>query len=352
MNELYSISNDATELLAGTSNSIMQAYTEAADVTKATNVSKSVRNLQKFTKSIQRLIGNKDHLDPIINQSKGKITAIKDYKTIKESLQLITKQIPNNKTIADLNRIHQYLVATTPDYADGYKYRIKLITLEYESMAVLLIHGITMVITTNLDVDIKNGHGTIKVVNTKKVGGVLSRSISDAARALTKDHTNYLKELVKLETKDRAVTEGVAGTVNALESILGSLASIYGYGRKAISGVGSAVKTLVRTAFGIVPLIRTVVYYHFKGKVNTIQALEQQAAYIEMNVELLKNQKSGDPKKKAEIIKKQEAYAKAYRKKAEKIRVSLLEGEKQTANALAEDKSISEPTGDDDLILD
>jgi len=129
--------------------------------------------------------------------------------------------------------------------------------------------------------------------------------------------------------------------------------SLVGYG---VRFVGTATRAVKDSIFGIVPLIRSVMYLKYKKKADTILALEQQVQFIQQNINQLENRSNIDPKKKEHIIKKQQAHIDAYKKRAEKLRAELMETEKDASNAIKNDNpNMSKedtPNKDDDFVLE
>lgn len=110
----------------------------------------------------------------------------------------------------------------------------------------------------------------------------------------------------------------------------------------------NAVKAIKNSLFGIIPLIRSIMYLRYKRKADKITSLDQQVQFIQQNIEQLRNREGDmDPKKKEQIIKRQEAIIEAHKKKAEKLRAQLMEEEKEASNALKQDDPSMGKTNDE-----
>lgn len=153
---------------------------------------------------------------------------------------------------------------------------------------------------------------------------MISKVIKDMAKELSsKNHKEYLSFLLKSKdvngvstqvTESMTFTESaVSDTLAVIEAIWDGTVAIGKFGVKAVGAVKSSL-------FGIVPLIRSVVYLKYKKKADTILALDQQCKFIDLNIQQLENRTNLDPKKKEVIIKKQRAKIEEYQKKAEKLR--------------------------------
>jgi hypothetical protein len=226
--------------------------------------------------------------------------------------------------------------------------------MEYEAASYLLIEGVGFVITSYIAIKFDGAKTVITPANSINKG-IITKLIVDLAKEMSsKEHTDYINEFIDIKKSDKGdtpVTEAAAGdavyaTVQLIADIFKNSGTIYKKGKHAI-------QVFVKSIFGIVPLMRSIIYLHYKRKAKLINSLETQAQFIQLNIDMMKNRTNMDPTKKAEVIKRQEATIMAYLKKAEKLRAELVEAEKDTATSLAEDnKIVSKPSNDDDFILD
>lgn len=143
------------------------------------------------------------------------------------------------------------------------------------------------------------------------------------------------------------ITEGVTDILKLIDTGIDAA-------KKGSSLVSNLFRSIKSSLFGIIPLIRSILFLRYKKKADKINALETQVQFIKMNIEQLQNRQNDmDPKKKEEIIKRQQAIIDAYNKKAEKLRAELTEEEKDASVSIKEeDPSMSKDSGDDDFVLE
>ena len=348
----YTICNDYLELIAGTSNTITQAYKEAADNVDKNN-KMGLSYLKNFITSIENIANKEGVKDKRISETRGNLKKFTGYDNIKFAIEFIQKNLAGAPGLRDMVAIHDKLIEFQPKYSDAYDKNVRLAILEYESGVYLLTTGLSMLLANNMEV-IQNGVN-IKIQKTNEsTHGIIDKTIKDfSAQITSKDHGVYLDELIKA-TENAPTTaaigestfmeDTVADTVNIINGIIGSVRKLVGLGV-------NAVKSVKRSIFGIVPLIRSAMYLKYKKKADTINSLDEQCAFIHRNIEQLQNMKNIDPEKKAEIIKKQQATIEAYQKKAAKLRAQLMEAEKEAATAI-EKENPELKKADDDFVLE
>lgn len=352
MNEgLYNVTLDATAIIAGTSNTATRSYHEAAKVTTGDDTQRAVAYLKSFADSIDRAVKARGR-DKTLMATAGDIQKVKNYDTMVKALEQLKKFLGINAELQALQTIHDMLVKYQPVYVDGYKHGIPLVTFEYEAASSALIRGISVLIVTQVEPKL-DSIGKIRFSPVRKQsGGIFTKTAKDIAKQLKRpDHEKYLRELIDVAldpdlkvTPEEVVTEAVAFDT------IGALFNIIRYGWNSIKIAGNAGKFILKSVFGIIPLIRTMVYLHYKKKADTIANLELQAHYVELNIQQLENMKNMDEDKKKEIIRKQQAYVDAYRKKAEKLRAELTDSEREGTAALEADNGNIAPS--DDYVLD
>lgn len=349
------INHSFVEILAGTSSVTAPAYMEASKSMENSD-NKAMGTLKNFLVSIEKISNGAK--DARISASKGNLKQFKGYENIKTVTDFTSKNLSGIAILGDLKKIQDMLETNQPLYSEGYQKQDRLIMLEYESGVYLLVTGLAMVMANSMEV-VQNGE-QIKI--QKRQGdqlGLIGKTISDFSKEIsTKEHKQYLEEMLKshetkpvdtkVEAVDMTFTEGtVADVVNLIDSMFTNIGRIGSFTKRAIRAIKNSV-------FGIVPLIRTVLYLRYKKKADTVLALEQQAAFIEQNIEILKNRTNMDPEKKALIIKKQQATVEAYMKKAEKLRAELTETEKDAAEEIKKEPSPvpSNSKEDDEFVLE
>ena len=359
--ERNEICTDFYQIISGSSNITSRAYTEAAKAADASD--NAINYLKNFIASIENIASKGNAVDKRICDSKGNIRDFVGYDNIQKSLKFFTanKTPVGNAIVSDLRILNDMAEKYKTYYVSGYKDDNKLLMHEYECIVYLLVTGLSMALSFSFDVT--EASGTTKLVpKARAYFGVTGKKIHEMAETISKkNHVEYLEELDKASANantpvneyalnNNVYTEGVVGaivaTVNVVASVLKGMTSL---GRLGIN----TIKTLKKTVFGIVPLIRGVIYLSYKRKADTILSLEQNIVFLEQNIEILNN-KNMDPAKKEAIIKKQKAQIEAFRKRSEKLRAKLEEGEKDAAAAIqAENSKMGTPdNSDDDFVLE
>ena len=347
----YDICTNYLQIIAGTDNTMAASYMEAAsNVDKDTT--KGMAYLKNFITSIENIASKNGVKDKRISDSKGNIKSFKGYDNIKTALTFMQKNLGAIPMVNECSTILKKLEDNQYLYSKGYEKDVRLVVLEYESAVYILVTTLSMLMANNVDV-VSNGTEIKIVKKNANTHGIIEKTAKELSKALDNvDHKTYLEELIKAsETADREVGElkenGEFYEANVVTDTLAVLASA-GHNIKRIGAAGiSAFKKLKKSLFGIVPIIRSCIYLKYKKKADTISSLEQQCAFIQLNIEQLKNRTNMDPEKKEMIIKKQEATIEAYKKKAEKLRAELMETEKEAATEIAkEDPQMKETDGD------
>lgn len=358
--EGYTMCNNYLEIIAGTNNTLNRVYREAAENTES-NSMKGLGYLKNFITSIEN-IANKDACkDARISNSKGNIENFEGYENIKITMNFINKNLGGIEIMTHIKSLYDALHKYKELYMEGYEKKTRLVVLEYESCVYMVVTGLAMIMSTNMEV-VQNGT-QIKI--QKKNGstyGIIPKTIVDLDKQLKDSkHKQYLEEIIKskeiskqagaVKDNEENVNESttyfesvVSDTIEAIDSIFRNVGKIGHYTKRLVNGIKSSV-------FGIVPLIRSILYLRYKKKADTILYLDQTVQDIQNNIEQLQNIKNMDQAQKAEIIKKQKALCEQYRKKAEKLRAELTEGEKDAAIATKQENPQMKNT-DDDFVLE
>lgn len=351
---LNDICTDFLEIVAGTNNKITSVYREAAkNVDESTP--KAMGYLKNFITSIESIAAKENVKDTRISGTKGNITSFDGYDNIKTAMEFLEKNLGKIEIIKDLGTIYNTLKTCQPQYSEGYDKNVRLIVLEYESALYLLVTGLSMAMVDNIDV-VQNG---VQLKIQKKNGatnGPTTKTIHELAKQLSsKNHKEYLEEMLKgkeklgtntkIEESVSFMESTVADTIDLIDAMINNVSRIASVGRRLILTVKNSI-------FGIIPLIRSILYLRYKKKADTILALDQQVQFINMNIEQLQNLKNMDPAKKAEIIKKQKAVAEQYQKKAAKLRAQLTDGEREASEALKKEDPEIKKVDDGDFILE
>lgn len=349
----YTVSNDFFEIITGTTNKLHPVYIEAAKDMDTGNT-KALSYIKNFITSIERVANKSKVKDERISSTKGNINNLSVYDSIKTSMDFLRKNLGGNKTVKGLSDIFDALDTYKSQYIEGYEKNVRLVVLEYESAVDILITGLSLCIAEGIEI-VKTGN-TMKIKPVKKESnGIINKTIIDLAKELKdKNHKKYLEEIlkardsVKVDTNIKESTTfteaGIGDTLEMIEALFTSIGKIGSYSINII-------KALKRSLFGIVPLIRSCLYIHYKKKADTVLSLEQQAEFIKQNIEQLQNRTNMDPAEKEAIIKKQQATIEAYQKKAAKLRAQLIDTEREASNAInAENPNMK--NADDEFILE
>ena len=347
---MYTISNDYFELVSGTKLFTSPVYKEAVENAEK-GTSAGVSKLRKFLNSIDNLAKKPSVKDNRISSSKGNIKNFSGYEDIKHAIEFLNKNLSGVSEVKDCVKVFDALENWTSLYQEAYDKDVRIVVLEYENAVYMLCTSLSSIIATNIDV-VSNGTEIRIQKKSASTHGVIQKTMKDLATQLgNRDHKGYLEEMIKVhveDLKESVLTEGTVGDVAEVLHIIGS--GVSAAAKIGYTGV-EFFKKVKKSLFGIIPLIRSVIYLRYKKKADTIVALEEQMVFVSRNIEQLENMKNMDPTKKAIIIKKQKAYIEAYRKKSEKLRAELMETEKQATQELDKDnESIKEK--DDDLVLE
>ena len=365
--------NDYFAIVSGESSRFSQAYREATEsVEKSTP--KGLAQLKSFITAIEEISKKDGVKDSRISSSRGNITQFSGYDNIKTAMEFIKKNLGGIEIFKDVDVIYKTLVDNASLYSEGYSKNIRLIVLEYESAVYLVVTGLSMVMATNMDV-VQNG---TSISIQKKSGtsyGETGKCIKDLAKQMgSSHHKDYLEAMIKSkemnasgenpkkkeqdepkeEPKERNVNESygffmeatVADTVELLDTMVSSIGALGRFAKRTFIGLKNSI-------FGIVPLIRSILYLRYKKKADTVLALDQQCKFIQQNIEQLQNMKTMDPAKKEMVIKRQKATIEAYQKKAAKLRAQLCDGERDSTDEAKKDEpKISRQANDDDFVLE
>lgn len=361
----YDICTNYLEIIAGTNNRITRAYQEAAQQIDSDNM-KSMAYLKNFITSIESLASKTAARDKDISNSKGNIKNMASFDNIKTVMDFLKKNLGEVKSFKDVTSIYDSLEKYQPQYVDGYSKNVRLVMLEYESAVYMLLTGVVKAMTNDIDfvqtgtkVSIKrkssDTHGTINDITSKL-----------AAELRKPGHKEYLETLIKavdakpidtdVKTKEPEKTEEVKESVlyeSAVTDTMALIGAIFGNVGKVVRLGFTGIRAVKNSVFGIVPLIRSILYMKYKRKADRIAAIDQQVIYLQNNIEQLQNRKGDmDPKKKEEVVKKQQAALEAYKKRAEKLRAELMEEEKDAATAIKNEDPQMKNIGDGEFVLE
>lgn len=347
----YDVCTDFVEIISGTKSITSPVYMEASKSINSGD-EKSLKYLKNFIISIENIASDGKVKDERISTTKGNIRQFKGYKDIETTITFLKKNFSNLQSMKDLVAICDALENYQSLYTAGYEKNVRLIILEYECGLYLLVTGLASLMANGIDV-VQNG---VELKVKKKSGNtssMITKTIHEMAKQMSnKQHKDYLKGLldnkdnVKINTdiKESVILESlVSDTVDLLAFILHNGKNL------AFNGL-TFFNTIKRSLFGIIPLIRSVLYLKYKRKADIILALEEQAAFIKQNVEQLEKTKGNmNPNKKEIIIKRQKAVAEAYMKRAAKLRAELIETERDASEEIKkEDPKMKDTSSSDE----
>lgn len=382
----FKFNNDYFSIISGSSFKLNQAYMEAEEsIDKSTP--KGLSQLKAFISAIEEISNKEGVKDPRISASKGDIKKFKGHENIKTAMAFIKKNLSGIEILKDINLIYQSLLTNRDQYEEGYQKNINLIKLEYESAVYMIVTGLAMVMAVNMDV-VQDG---VSIKIQKKSGtsyGATGETIKNLAKQMgSNHHKDYLEAMIKAydmnksgntkveevkkvetpdkdkkeenkddnkeEKKEEVVKEsvyfyeagGAAGALLLFDTMLNNVQALGRFAKRTFIGIKNS-------AFGILPLIRSVMYLRYKKKADTVLALDQQCVFIQQNIEQLEQRTNMDPKKKEAIIQRQKAVIEQYQKKAAKLRAELLENERDSTTESKKDEPKISKQADDDFVLE
>lgn len=349
----YTISNDFLEIVSETSNRLHPAYMEASKNVDANN-DKAFGYIKNFITSIENIASKTKAKSSKISESKGNIKNFTSYEDIKTALGFLTKNLGKIPVVESLSNILKALESFQPQYTEGYEKQVRLVILEYESAVDLLVTGITMTMAEGIDV-VHNGTSIKIKKNNVGSSGIINKTIIDLAKQMNdKQHKQYLDEIIKSKSYvgvSTSVSESAVFTEGVVSETLDLINAVFSNAAKIGKLSMNMVKSIKKSFFGIIPLIRACMYIKYKRKADAVLNLEQQVEFITQNIEQLQNRTNIDPKEKEAIIKRQRATIEAFQKRAAKLRAELSDCERETAAAVkAENPGIKNT--DDDFVLE
>ena len=361
MAQHYDFCDDYMTIVAGTSNTIARAYIEASEHVED-NDDAGTKYLKKFVTSIEKLAKSSKVNDSRITSSKGNLKSFSDYENIEYMLNFLSKYVKES-IVSDLKKIHSEILSCASEYETGYDKKVRLIELEYESGVYLLITGLVYTMSNCIEFSQQNGgFNIIKKAIDKK--DLLVKMINKFAKQISdKNHKEYLKKLAQVSTEvkrdsGRPVAESYEGEYT-IESVVGETLDLIDGILTNISRIGTGAKNIYRTVkksmFGIIPMVRGIIYLHYKKKADHIANLEQQCEFIKLNIDQINRRTDISPEEKERLTKKQQAYANAYAKKAAKIRAELDAQCRDAAASLEKDRADIKDapnSKDDDMVLE
>jgi len=363
------VSSDFIEIIAGTDNTTSRAYLETKKEV-GTRSNKSIAQLKNFYGDIEKTYKKMDNkkIDTEITKSKGDLEKFSGYTDMKYAFELLSKPLKMNSIMKNLSIIQKSLENNKSYYMEAYKRKVRLLIHEYENTLYLLQLGLCVIFADCVQITKENPGYKINA-NAKCSNKFIQKTLDKLVYHVkdSKWHTKYLDSIIKAaknnpikDSKTESYDEEIFTEENILIErfpYIGSFITILNGIGSMFAGVKSILKSIVGTIFGIVPLIRSIIYLRYKKKADTILALEMNIALIKENIELLKRVKNKSEAEKKEIIKKQEAVCEQYQKKIEKLKAELGSTEYEASKALkqSEDelkKTDNSSSNNDDFVLE
>jgi len=367
MSKYDNVSSDFLEIIAGTDNKTSMAYTEAKKEMEK-NPDKSMIQLKNFYKDIEVTYKNiNKKTEQSIIKSRGDLSKFSGYENMQYAFDLLSSPLKSNSIMKHLIIIKNELEDNRLIYMEAYRRKIRILMHEYENIVYLLQTGLCMLFADCVQIT-KKDPGYIINASAKSDNKFIVNTLSRlASNVKDKSHKKYLESILEAAKKsvnnknyptsvNESYDEEVFTEANVLFTYIASFSSIMDSIATMFTGLKSIFNSIKQSLFGIIPLIRSIIYLRYKKKADTILALEMNIALIKENIELLKRSKSKSESEKKEIIKKQEAICEQYEKRVEKLKAELGETEYEASKALKQNESNLKKTDDksnnDDFVLE
>lgn len=276
---------------------------------------------RKFHSKLYDMIVERNHIDfGDIPVSKGKVSMYSGYGAMVETLKTI-KEYPeaaaSGVVLDAVNTVETALSLLnrhSNTYSLGFSKKSDYIIMEYNTIVATCVEATTSILYECVDY--------MKLPD---------RTLSDITFKNTKMRPNlfYIEQLKKY---NKAASNQDYGKYLTY-MINGGKDNFSGY---AVLGV-AAVSLL---ASMVIPVIRELVYQFYNLRSKLSESCELQATFLEMNKLRLQASDELDPKKKVEIIKKQENARQTFSKLADKLRVGGTQTRKKTASDINKDNGM------------
>ena len=349
---MYDVNLNYLEIVAGTSNTFSSAYKEAAE-NVGVDTNKGIKILTNFLSNIEQLSNKEVVKDQRISSSKGNLKNFSGYENIKSAISFLSKNFKDAADVKECITVFDALEKFSPQYSSAYDKKARLVVLEYENAVYMLVTALSSIVANRMEVVTDGAEIRIKKSSANRAS-YIEKTLGEMAKLLgDRNHGEYLDAVIKevynaspAPLKEDAISAAIEG----VKDTVGMIVNVFSKGGELAKKGISIFKAAKNTFFGVVPLIRSVLYLRYKKKADTINSLEQQVIFIKANIERLEK-KQMDPAKKEAIIKKQKAVCEAYMKKAAKLRAQLSETEKEASEEIKkDDKKISNT--DDVFVLE
>lgn len=263
-----------------------------------------------------------------IPNTKGNITKLKEYETMKKVLndiRVLSENRGNTEPTLShysevLNGTMELLEAYNREFTLGFIQESDMVMMMYNTTVTSLICGIDFAITFIVDYLVTPG-------------GTIDGSQKIKQDANSKDFILFKNlELVNKMGRDGTLKK----TFNSLlksNDFIGVSALTTGVGIAAISMIG---------IIGIVPVVRELIYFVFNMRMKISDYFKIQAEFLELNVIELRNSNDMPEKKRREIIKKQQDKIKTLNKLADRFELEFKKSQNESSKELSKKISPTE----------
>lgn len=244
-----------------------------------------------------------------IPNSKGDITKLPQYDTLKDSIEMLEElklkaglvQLPELVTI---NTAFQHIEHYKTKFVLGFAQEVKMIEVLYNTITASLVASINLMIYTMVDF-------------VKTPGGDFVTALDIQKKSRNMD---FLL-LRNLENFNENVRKGEI--VKFFDTMLNA--------EKFIGATVATSAMVVATLIAVTPVIRELIYYMYHMRMNVSEYLDMQAKFLELNASALRyNDDKKTHHKKRTVVGNQERMAKTLRDWAHKFRIKSDTSEKQT----------------------
>jgi hypothetical protein len=233
-----------------------------------------------------------------VEQSKGDLTKIKDYASLKDSIALLqSMQTSMTEKIEELDTVvnaHNNMIANVANFEQGFRVGNTGVILLYNNLAMALVASTSFLIATTVDyVKDPVGNYNVHYRNNASAQKGYPTILIDSLRKFNQLHLNgELAKFFEYSFSKKALVGASAGIITAV----------------TIGAIGLSI--------ALVPLIRELVYQFYHMRVSISDHLRLQASFLEMN-----RTKLGAVKNMKATAKKQEHIMNQMLKLADKIDV-------------------------------
>lgn len=258
---------------------------------------------------------DKSHVVDSWEDSRGDITKFEGYKSMKESLNIVSSLAEKSSVrvpeVLIVEESLSILEGSRELFMKGFLIENEIVILIYNTIVFACVEATSAIISSYVEF-VRNVNTTeFQIVKTGRISGETTiRNLE----AFNKSHKKG--DLGKI----------LNGAVNNRENFIGSVS----VSTVAVSGV------IIGAALAIVPIIRELVFLFYYSRSRMSDYLDQQALLIEINRKSVENA-SIPLKDRKEVIKKQESRARQFRQLSDKIKVQTNRGQVEANTAIKQE---------------